>query len=193
LFDAVLAKNNLGSAMIRCLLFLLVLFSFDASAQVINLSAPGDITYNLGPASGSANFFSVTHTGSGTFTDVYDFSLVSPGTDIGNLGLYEGVSPISIGIYNSSGLEVIAGEGKLDNGEQYWIFPGQLSGGSYYFKIVGNVDGVRNPFIPPSVTYLFTDAVSPVPEPSTYALMLVGLAALGWMVIRRSRTPRLAL
>jgi hypothetical protein len=179
-----------GRVMIRyVLIFLFGILSFNANAQItqININTPGNIAYNIGAAPAFPTFFSVTHTGSGIFTEVFGFSLSRPGTENGILGMYEGVAPISFGLYNSSGDEVVEAEGQMDwaSGEQYWVLPGQLYGGSYYFKIVGNADGVPNPFI--ASTYLFRDLISPVPEPSTYSLMLTGMLGIGYLVMRRAR------
>jgi hypothetical protein len=180
--------------MIRCLMFLALLLSLNANAQYINISTLGNITGDLGQANGLPSSFSVTHTGSGTFTDIYEFILANPGTDIGILGIYEGVSPISLSITGSGsgGLGFAYAESKTDWNtlEQYWIFVGQLNGGSYGFNIVGNADGTPNPFIPASVTYVFTAGVSPVPEPSTYALMAMGLAFLGYIAMRQARNTQ---
>jgi PEP-CTERM motif len=38
------------------------------------------------------------------------------------------------------------------------------------------------------VTYSFTPAGAPVPEPSTWAMMLVGFAGLGYAAVRGNRT-----
>jgi hypothetical protein len=189
------AEYNKELGMIRHLLFFMLgLLSFNANAQQFtNITTPGNINYDIGPDTGSSSFFFVTHSGSGTFTDIYDFSVASSGTENGILGEYEGVTPISLGIYDSSGHEVVEAEAKTEwaGGEQlYFVFPGHLNGGSYYFKIVGNADGVRSPFI--AATYAFLATVNPVPEPSTYALMLLGLTGIGYLAMRRARKVTLA-
>jgi PEP-CTERM motif len=42
-----------------------------------------------------------------------------------------------------------------------------------------------------AITYTFTDAVAAVPEPSTWAMMLLGFAGVGFMAYRRKSKPAL--
>jgi hypothetical protein len=176
--------------MIRYMLrFLLGILLFNANAQAtdINVSTNGNLDFNMGAASTIQNFFSVTHTESGTFTDVFEFSLASPGTENVPFAFYEGVTPISFDLYSSSGYVVTSGENRTDiSDDPYYLMLGQLSAGSYYFKIVGPAAGaVADPYI--ASTYEFVDYVSPVPEPSTYALMLMGMLGIGYVLRRRAR------
>jgi len=176
--------------MIRYMLpFLLGILSFNANAQLV-VTTNGNLTFDLGPTTTAGSNFSVTHTESGTFTDVFEFSLSNPGTEFGDLGMYEGVTPISFNLYSSSGNLIVESDFQFYySGEMYWQLLGQLGAGSYYFKIVGPAaGGVADPYI--SSTYVFTDLVTlvtPVPEPSTYALMLMGMLGIGYVLRRRAR------
>lgn len=57
---------------------------------------------------------------------------------------------------------------------------GLLPTGSYYFKIDGEASG------PSASSYAYTASVSPVPEPSGYAMMLAGLGLMGVIAARRN-------
>jgi hypothetical protein len=58
---------------------------------------------------------------------------------------------------------------------------GALAGGDYYYSVAGIGTGTAGGF------YTISSTITPVPEPHTYALMLGGLGALGF-VARRRRT-----
>lgn len=80
-----------------------------------------------------------------------------------------------------NGITLTSGKGFsqpfLANSANFWEWTGVLAGNDVYFV---NVDAnITNK------SYLGGLSVSPVPEPETYALMLAGLAALGFMVRRR--------
>jgi hypothetical protein len=55
-----------------------------------------------------------------------------------------------------------------------------LSTGSYFYKVEGNV--AQGAF---AGLYTITSTLAPVPEPSTYAMLLAGLGAVGFMARRR--------
>ncbi|HHS99627.1 MAG TPA: PEP-CTERM sorting domain-containing protein [Thiomicrospira sp.] len=60
-------------------------------------------------------------------------------------------------------------------------FYGDLDAGSYYLTLSGKIKGESSNY---SISTL---SVSPVPEPSTYALMLAGLGLVGFMARRRKQ------
>ena len=53
------------------------------------------------------------------------------------------------------------------------------AGNDYYFRVAGTVTGWAGG------SYSFSAVAQPIPEPETYALMLAGLGALGYMSRRR--------
>jgi PEP-CTERM motif len=175
-----------GDVMIRyMLLFLLGLLSFNANAQLA-VTANGNLTFDMGPAPAYGFEFDVTHTEPGTFTDIIEFRLSKGKEAMGDLAVYRGVTPVSFDLYNSQGL-VYQSFNRYDweSGETSFLLNGYLDAGSYYFKIVGQAGGVTDPLV--AGTYQFINAVTPVPEPSTYALMLMGLLGLGYSAARRAR------
>ena len=56
---------------------------------------------------------------------------------------------------------------------------GALAGGDYYYQVSGTGTGSAGGF------YTLSSTVTPVPEPETYALMLAGLGAMGFVARRR--------
>ena len=56
-----------------------------------------------------------------------------------------------------------------------------LASTDYYYQVTGNVVGASNG------SYAFSAVAAPVPEPETYAMMLAGLGAVGFIAFRRRR------
>jgi len=61
-----------------------------------------------------------------------------------------------------------------------------LTDGGYYFSVAGVADGTSGGI------YGISTAIAPIPEPETYALLLTGLAVLGFASQRRRRHASLA-
>ncbi|WP_257800384.1 PEP-CTERM sorting domain-containing protein [Aquincola sp. J276] len=57
----------------------------------------------------------------------------------------------------------------------------------YRFDAGTNLDTFNLSYSAVSNAVLYSTALPPVPEPETYALMLAGLAAVGWVARRRAR------
>ena len=86
-------------------------------------------------------------------------------------------------------------DGTLGNGDEStmgawaWGFSGttgsvtnqvaNLAAGNYYYAVSGYASGVAGG------QYTLVSTVTAVPEPETYAMMLAGLAALGFLARRR--------
>lgn len=54
-----------------------------------------------------------------------------------------------------------------------------LAAGNYYYEVTGTVNGQLGG------SYLLSSAVTPVPEPETYAMLLAGLGLIGFSLSRR--------
>lgn len=59
---------------------------------------------------------------------------------------------------------------------------GTLAAGNYFYKVTGVADGQYGGF------YTISSAIAPVPEPESYALLLVGLGAT--VIARRAKTRK---
>ncbi|MDH3209544.1 MAG: FxDxF family PEP-CTERM protein [Burkholderiaceae bacterium] len=57
-----------------------------------------------------------------------------------------------------------------------------VGSGDYFYKVLGDFPAMGG-----SYTYYLASSVAVVPEPETYALMLAGLGALGFIARRRSQ------
>ncbi len=58
---------------------------------------------------------------------------------------------------------------------------GALDAGDYHYQVKGDADGVTGG------SYALTSAVTAVPEPEIYALLLAGLGVVGFLAKRRKR------
>lgn len=147
-----------------------------ATAQVIDLATTEDF----------GNTYAITGTTGKTFEDSYTFdvtgqfdlaaSLISYTTnkkfdlDITSFGLYQGATLVAGGVRVSNG--------PLD----VWTLDGlNLSQGAYAVKVGGTFLGNNGG------SYSGTINVSPVPEPTTWAMLGLGLAAVGVMSRRRKQ------
>jgi len=129
---------------------------------------------------GTAGFY-VTHMDSNPFTDVLTFansSLVGATASLVtiSLGTGQNIDFISADL-NGSPL-TFGPTGALEVGFTPAVV---AAGGDLVLTVMGTTDagGGRNS------TYSGTLNITPVPEPETYALMLAGLGAIGFMARRR--------
>jgi PEP-CTERM motif len=122
----------------------------------------------------------------GVFSDSYLFSLSSAvslfSTAVSNnltgvLGIETGM----VSLFQESGaVDIAIGDFAFDDttGSISHSF-GALASGDYYYLVSGTGTGTLGGF------YTLSSTVSAVPEPQTYALLLGGLGAIGFMVLRR--------
>jgi hypothetical protein len=130
-------------------------------------------------SSGSAGF--VNTPPAGAFTDAYTFSLPIAMTLSGIVSsVVNGAQDVDF-----TSMVLTGPSGPLNftliNGDPFEIWTistGTLNAGSYVLTLVGtNSDAIG--------TYAGNIAIAAVPEPGTYALMLAGVAAVGFVVLRR--------
>jgi hypothetical protein len=136
----------------------------------------------------------------GLFTDVYTFSVlgqnVIAGVAVANNVVVTPFPNFNITVYNIAGglfsLWEDNGSPGMGGGDVKiggdWMFDGTtgstshsmaLNTGSYFYMVTGNATGTSGGL------YTIASALAPVPEPETYALMLAGLGAIGFMAARR--------
>ena len=137
----------------------------------------------------NAGFFGRLITGNhrdDTFADRYSFDLSSGGSIVADLYSYSGnpkngLDITGFSLYSADGTLVSTGT-QLETGrtDQWSLTTGALSGNGYYLQVEGKVLSQA------AGTYSASLAVTPVPEPATYGMMLGGLALVG--VVARRRT-----
>lgn len=142
--------------------------------------------------------------------DTYEFTLDQAGSIDFSVWLDNGqgsFSTLKINLFTGDGIELDSLPGLADTSDftaltnyspegevssDYYLdqlsmasgtshFYGDLDAGSYYLTLSGKIKGESSNY---SISTL---SVSPVPEPSTYALMLAGLGLVGFMARRRKQ------
>ncbi len=138
----------------------------------------------LSPAQPFNDFKMVS--GPGMFTDFFNFT--APGGAVQasvaaisiDLIPFANINNLQVILFNGTGpmigSQVMAGP----IGESSAMSNIALMGGNMYsFRVTGDVVGA------PAGYYAFTAVAAPIPEPGTYAMMLAGLGAVGFVAMRR--------
>lgn len=121
-----------------------------------------------------------------SFNDDYIFDLVLDSDVSGsatNLKLslngisFLNIDNFSLSLYDSA--NTFLGSATLMDGSYQLNDVFLTAGNDYYFRVSGTVSGWYGG------SYSFSAVAQPIPEPETYALMLAGLGALGYMSRRR--------
>ena len=144
----------------------------DAPINVVNSPSQSTVDFGKNPEpSGSfTGWFEFTNTLGGLYSII-----VSTSTPSANI--------TSATLSGLGGSPVIASSSQL-SGASLSLAVGNLSAGDYRFTFGGNAPA-NGGVVTGNVTF------QPVPEPATWALMLVGFAGIG-MAMRRRRQPSLA-
>ena len=178
-------KKTTGTVIYALLFAGAALFAQVAQAVVVDISSPSRaITLS---SNGSVNFGDKfkNKQKSNTFSDKFTFTttgltnvdLIVTSTSTSSLN---GLNLTGLGLYNAQG-QVAAGAQLLTGMEDKWNLSfNHLAAGSYFFKVSG--DMVSNT----GATFAANGHIlAAVPEPETYAMLLGGLAMLGFVARRR--------
>lgn len=148
--------------------------------------------YDLGLVSGGLLLGETFASRSGSFNDLYNFSVAAPSSFAGvalalNLdipflpGVEYHIRDFGISLTDGNGLRVADFDGR----DGFSLAAVIGTGTNYTFSVSGFVDGSWGGGYAAAMNV--SPVVSPIPEPSTYALMLAGLGMVGFMTSRRRR------
>jgi len=158
-----------------------------AHAAVYNISTSTNLTVDLGVNPAAGDLYSVLHTNSGAFSDIYQFSVTKPSSadaayaSLAFLTVFN-LNPTSFNLYTKSGTLLQAGTlSAIPGGTASVLSASNLAVGNYYYAFAGKVTGSSGG------SYMFSEKTAPVPEPSTYALMLMGFLGVGCAVRQKKR------
>lgn len=153
-----------------------------ASAATTNI---GDLLLQPGY---TYNLFNSFSSGTGSFSDLYTFDLSQPSQSLGTTVTFQiSLSGNSLALDNmviqltDSSMNVLGTDTQALSGYTLSISGPLAAGTGYGFWVTGDVTGTLGG------SYSGLLAAVPVPEAETYAMMLVGLGLVGFMVRRRTR------
>lgn len=141
--------------------------------------SPGNLGVIDNKTTDIGNSFAATMKGQ-TFSDDYLFSIVNPGDAFGSVTFSSrGSFTLSNVLVSLTGTGITGSAADTDPSADFG-FNG-LSAGNYVLNVTGKITGNLGG----SYGGVLEAATAPVPEPETYALMLAGLGAVGFMARRR--------
>lgn len=126
--------------------------------------------------------------GAGEFSDEYTFSLTDLASTLGVASLsldfktLNGIDDFSMGLWSGSP-DFPMSNLELENDDRFIKYD-DLASGDYFFRLTGNADSYGG-------YYGGFAAVTPVPEASTWVMMLVGLGLVGLALRRKTESAEL--
>ncbi|MBX3622576.1 MAG: FxDxF family PEP-CTERM protein [Rhizobacter sp.] len=169
----------------KVLAFLLALFTVGSASAACTQSFSLGV---MGPPSVQAfgnSFDSVQH-----FEDCYNFTLSGPADAFGATFAIDlsSLRNITIGSLTLTGGSLV--NPLFDSSASGFSFS-NLAAGVYQFVVSGDVTGSNGSSWGPlgyiGALATTSSVAAPVPEPKTYALLALGLLAVGWTVRRRNQ------
>ena len=154
--------------------------------------SPSNLVMDVGLITAPASFSQIIQHGIGAFSDQWKFNFASntfSGGSVSNLSinipglgnLYD-IAGLSVKLYNGDTNTLLS---NLDNNpgstSDLKVGSGVFAPGNYYFTVAGNATGLFGG------QYVFAASTLPVPEPESYAMLLVGLGLLSVVARRRGK------
>lgn len=123
---------------------------------------------------------------SGSFSEIFDFTLTAPTTSLSTLAVSAEASPF-FGLSTDSIVWLYKETGAVDQFLSAYSFGSLftahgLLAGDYYYKVTGSTTGSLGGVLALTST---TAPVTVVPEPESYLMLLAGLGMIGLMAKRR--------
>lgn len=160
------------------------------SASAADISKPVE-TIDLNGGTGSFDRLITGNNRGNTFADSYAFTLT--GTSKIFADTYSrsgnprnGLDILGFGLYNAGGLVQQGTRLSAGATDQWQLDLDSLAAGSYFLRVSGSVLSNAAGRYSSSLT-VTPEAVTVVPEPDTYGMMLGGLAVMGAVLGRRQR------
>jgi hypothetical protein len=139
----------------------------------------------LGTLNSAGTDFGAACTGEGSFSHHYTFSLASLSGVSGDADDWDlrflGISTtlLSVGVSGGS----LGSSWQTDSSPLDGFTFANLGSGDYQLRVIGSVDGWSGGY--DGTIRAVATVASAVPEPETYAMLALGLAAVGWVTRRR--------
>ena len=157
-----------------------------AAFSLVSASAMS-ATYAIGTLpTAPASYTNLATVAVGAFTDTFTFtapaatSTTFASASSVDLMPFFNVGNLTLSLFTSANVLIASGVTGPVAGDDSTISAAPLaSGASYYYRVTGTATGASGGF------YALVASATPVPEPETYALMLAGVAAVGFVVMRR--------
>lgn len=139
------------------------------------------LLFSMGMANAATNigtlnpsgYFALGTPAPGVFSDIYNFNLVAPNTNVGG-----DAQNILVNLLSTTWKDICGLSLTVDLlPSQGTTFAGVLSEGSHSFTVAGTAHGTAGGM------YAFSAAA--VPEPGTWAMMLGGIGLIGFLSYRR--------
>ena len=172
----------------HALLTALALATASLTAQAADISAPTKIlTLDADGFSAFGDKFAGNHA-LDTFTDKFQFTSTALSSLTADVTSYDkpngGLNLTQFSLFDGNG-SLVGGTQVSTGAEDHWTLSyNNLAVGTYYVQVAGNIFGKPASSFSGNVSLT---ALSPVPEPETYAMMLAGLGMVGFAARRRKQ------
>lgn len=164
--------------------------AFAAAAFGPSVASAADVSKPTAPVTQFGNsglfFDGFVNPAGSTFTEKFTFSITGAPSfvdaDVSSTAhdAMSGLGLTGFSLYTSGGsLVATTNEAKWGKNDYFTLASGVLATGSYYLQVTGSVLSNNGS------TFTGNLALTPVPEPETYAMMLAGLGLVGFAARRR--------